>query len=482
MSGEPGNGDRTIDEQLVAYLDGELDAKASSRIEQRLATDPVFRRRLQALDHTWEMLDELSSSEVQEHFTQTTLEMVTAAAAEEAKQTGAETAWSRHRRWLLGVGSLLATALAGFLAMTLLAPDRNRQLVEDLPVLEHLDEYRQVGDISFLRMLADEKLFAATGAGGPPPKADYQHIEQMSPEERCAWIEKLSSDEKQDLRQRQERFARLDSAERQRLEQLHEQLLGSDPELRQVMHGYHRWLGSLPPGAREELRWWDPAERVKRIKQLHQQQAVRPSREDLDAIWQWLRQYVDKHPAEFRERRPPYQRPGLRDPERRRAETIRIVRQQLPRHEFRRPPGMTDEDLARLRNRLSDKTRRLLESKSPDEQWATIVGWLRQAFHDESWRPGSHKMRLPPESEEQIDEFFERLRPEEKQRLLALPADEMRRDLEELYFGGMPPGMGPPPRGHGMGPGGPGPGRHPPHRDEPPMGPPPPGRGPEPRP
>ena len=33
-------------------------------------------------------------------------------------------------------------------------------MLRDLPVLENYDEYRQVGDIEFLRLLRDEGLFA----------------------------------------------------------------------------------------------------------------------------------------------------------------------------------------------------------------------------------------------------------------------------------------------------------------------------------
>ena len=40
---------------------------------------------------------------------------------------------------------------AGFLAVVAAVPDPNRQLLEDLPVLENLDQYRQIDDIEFLQ-------------------------------------------------------------------------------------------------------------------------------------------------------------------------------------------------------------------------------------------------------------------------------------------------------------------------------------------
>ncbi len=122
---DPANTDVSLEERLVAYLDGELDAEASRRVEELLAADPQVRRRLQRLDHTWQLLDELDTSQVSESFSQTTLEMVAVAAAEDARQNLAAAPHQRRRRWVLIGGSLLAAGLAGFLTVALLRPDPN---------------------------------------------------------------------------------------------------------------------------------------------------------------------------------------------------------------------------------------------------------------------------------------------------------------------------------------------------------------------
>ena len=80
--------DPAIQEQLVAYLDGELDADASRRVEEWLANDPRVRAALQRLDRTWELLDELETPLVRDGFTQTTLEMVAVAAAKDVERLG----------------------------------------------------------------------------------------------------------------------------------------------------------------------------------------------------------------------------------------------------------------------------------------------------------------------------------------------------------------------------------------------------------
>jgi len=163
----PDDSGRSIDEQLVAYLDGELDAEAGRRVEEALATDRRLRRTLQGLDRTWELLDELDTAEVPESFTQTTLEMVTVAAAEDVRESLTEAPRRRRRRWVIAGGGLVAAALVGFLAVAWLAPNPNRQLVEDLPLLINEDlpmlvnaeQYRHVDDFQFLQMLSREGLF-----------------------------------------------------------------------------------------------------------------------------------------------------------------------------------------------------------------------------------------------------------------------------------------------------------------------------------
>jgi len=164
MSEQPANVEISLEEQLVAYLDGELDTTASRRIEELLAADPKVRLTLQQLDRTWQLLGALDATPVDERFTQSTLEMVTVAAAHEVEQSRAQAPRRRRRRWLLAAASVAAAGLAGFLIAGRFLPDRdaqrNRELLEDLPVLENLDQYGQVGDVEFLQMLCQEGLFA----------------------------------------------------------------------------------------------------------------------------------------------------------------------------------------------------------------------------------------------------------------------------------------------------------------------------------
>jgi anti-sigma factor RsiW len=157
--------DAVADEQLVAYLDGELDDETSHRIEALLASDPKLRRQLGQLEQTWEALEQLERSEVGEKFAQTTLEMVAVAAEEDIERLQEEAPRVTRKRLLSGGLWLALAAVIGFGTVALFWPDANRQLLENLPVLEHLEQYRQIDDIEFLRQLDEQHLFPETTDG-----------------------------------------------------------------------------------------------------------------------------------------------------------------------------------------------------------------------------------------------------------------------------------------------------------------------------
>ena len=108
--------------------------------------------------------------------------MVAVAAADDARRVVAEAPRRRRRRWLLGAAAALAAGVAGFLVVTALAPNPNRQLLSDLPLLEHLDEYRQVDNLDYLRLLAREKRFnEERGEEAPRSRNRWPNAASASP-------------------------------------------------------------------------------------------------------------------------------------------------------------------------------------------------------------------------------------------------------------------------------------------------------------
>ncbi|MHC4404604.1 MAG: anti-sigma factor family protein [Planctomycetota bacterium] len=165
----PADDKATLVEQLVAYLDGELDDRASRRIEEMLASDPEAQRKLDQLEGAWALLDTLEPAQLGDLFTQSTLEMVTTAAAEDVERNKAEAPRRRRRRWWIGSSGMLAAAAAGALCIALFLPNRNEQLLRDYPVLENLDQLRLIDNVKFLELMLDneDELFGEEADDGP---------------------------------------------------------------------------------------------------------------------------------------------------------------------------------------------------------------------------------------------------------------------------------------------------------------------------
>ncbi len=147
------------EEELVAYLDGELDDAESQRIERRLGEDPHYRSRLQGMQQTWDLLDLLPRAHLDQSFTKSTIEMVALKATAETKR-GAAWRTRAALAWGGGAACLVVAGLLGYSATRAWLTSADRQLVRDLPVIENMDLYYHIDDIEFLRDLDQEGLFA----------------------------------------------------------------------------------------------------------------------------------------------------------------------------------------------------------------------------------------------------------------------------------------------------------------------------------
>jgi anti-sigma factor RsiW len=158
-------------ENLVAYLDGELDAQAARALEVKLNLDAEARTEAEALRRTWEMLDYLPRPEPTATFSSRTLERVSSL----RPQTVSANDKSRHwPPWAVGIGWAAALLLAGSLGFMgvgwlserkpAAAPatppiDVDQILVRDLRLIENKRLYELADDINFLRGLDDPELF-----------------------------------------------------------------------------------------------------------------------------------------------------------------------------------------------------------------------------------------------------------------------------------------------------------------------------------
>jgi anti-sigma factor RsiW len=167
MTEHPSTESERLDEELVAYLDGELEGEAARRMEHRLASEETVRRRLQQLAQSWDLLDQLPRTTVDDNFTRSTVEIVALAAEEELGQKAATEPRRRWMRWLLTSVAAVGACWIGFFVVVHLRPDPNQELLRDLPVIENQEVLKEAGDIDFLRKLDKEGLFPEESGDAP---------------------------------------------------------------------------------------------------------------------------------------------------------------------------------------------------------------------------------------------------------------------------------------------------------------------------
>ena len=150
-----------MDEEIVAYLDGELDSVAEAQVVRKLSEDAAFRARLSQLQHAWDLLDNLRGSEADDEFAASTVAMVAVHAEQESKSQQMRVVRQRGVTWLAIAAVILLSMSAGYYISHRRVTRNDRNLVRDLPVIEHVDEYRNIDNLDFLKALERENLFAA---------------------------------------------------------------------------------------------------------------------------------------------------------------------------------------------------------------------------------------------------------------------------------------------------------------------------------
>lgn len=148
-----------LDEELVAYLDGETDGETTRRLEQLISSDPAARDKLRSLERVWDALEELPRSRATDAFTTSTVEMIAVSEAQLAEAESSRDTARRIGQGLVLTFSLLALCTAGYAVGTSIALRENRQLLEHLPLIERLDQFQQIDNIEYLRQLRDQQVF-----------------------------------------------------------------------------------------------------------------------------------------------------------------------------------------------------------------------------------------------------------------------------------------------------------------------------------
>lgn len=453
MSNPPTNDNERRLEQLVAYLDGELPPAERALVEKQLAQDAALREDLQGMERAWSALDVLPTTKVDDRFAQTTMEMVVGAARAELLEK-TRTLPLKRRKGILGK-VLLATAAAmlGLLAVRLVHENPNRRLLADLPVIQYIDTYTQFRDLDFLNKLHDQLgpgVWVSDLTDDALAEEQNEFLTVSNTANRREWVTTLDEENRGALLARYNRFVALSPTEQARLRELHAAVVAApnSAELERTMLQYRQWLSALPASRQYELRDMPVDKRVHEIVTQQRREANNP--------------WIELTPEE--NRRLEQVKQSLRE---------QIVREMGPRGEFGGPrrsdrerdrgPGFVEqlrsylaahrsEWLPKILESLSEEHREKFAALEPRLQQQQLVRWIMQSR-------GRNAGRGPfaGVTQQELEQFFvDETDPAQKERLLALPRDQMERELRQMYFrsvfgedfgpsGGGP--FGPPPRG-----------------------------------
>lgn len=453
MSIEPSLPNDKLAEQLVAYLDGELDAEASRRIEELLATEPKVREQLHRLQRSWDLLDRLPRAEVEPSFTQTTVEMI--ALAEVAEQQEEQATLPKRRMGLAAawMTAFAAMTLAGFCVTRVMWPSPNGPLLQDLAVIENLDIYQPTRDLDFLRKISADGLFAtdqalkspgAAALATPAEPAAAKRPPALKADEPIAArrerVAAMSPEEKEQLLHKERRFLELAADDQQRLRDLHA-ALQTDPQAAPwwtVMLRFHDWLVDLPTPQRGELLRLEGDDRVARIKQLQREQASLLSRQlspqDMDAVVRWTEQRIlDKMDSVAKRKLEQFSELD------RRRHVIYFTTQRWKELGPGNLPPVTPDEVRKLLDMLSPAARQQLQQALDQPQkfqlQQLVAGWVRQSLGQFLAAQVGQRMQLAEATDERLKKFFEEeLSKSERERLLSLPAEVMQRELRRAYM------------------------------------------------
>lgn len=252
------------DEELVAYLDGELDADETRAVEAKLTHDDAARKKADTLKKTFDLLDYLPKPEPSPTFASRTLTQINpvldsgAAKPVQTASSSNGTLPPTHTTgltptipapmragwnvffWSLGLAAAAALGYFGHLLAKphLEATDPAKRTSEQVRLLERLPLYLGVDDFEFLAQLDQLGLFADDdGEAGNKPVADTLT---------SAELEHLETFFKQYPTARQQQLRKLD-------EQISEQDVERQADLLGLLERYAVWLDRLPDNYRKEI-------------------------------------------------------------------------------------------------------------------------------------------------------------------------------------------------------------------------------------
>lgn len=392
--------ERTVkldDENLVAFLDGELSSNEAARISAAAQRDAQLQRRLDDLRDSWAMLDELPEEKLNSSLAQTTLEMV-------ALDTGSRRTWiqwlTRFRTPILVATGVLCLGIGS-------AVGRFRTYFDEVAILRNLplviasERLKEIPSREFLDFLTTIDELPATvrskGNDGLSPKTVLS-LETI--EERRKWIDELPVDLKQELRTKVGEYEQMGKDERGRAQLQRAKNVGElleetqDPDKRRkyiaAINAYYSMVSDNTTFGIDMAQAIEANDTPLQRRLIYEELAYRyrPDDANRNALLQWAEYVTWEYPAS--------------------AEMPARYAMLMLSYDH-----LTDS-VADLGNDLSGMGARLFAAVPPEKQRDVVIVWLGLASSDEEATGLELRQR------------FQSLTGSKQDELLPLPADHVR--------------------------------------------------------
>ncbi len=401
------------DDELVAYLDGELPSEYADKVERRLAQDPEARVRLQHLERTWDALDILPISGPTNSFTKSTMELVVSSIKHE--QTNRKR--SRNRIVLAALWCLLAVVsmIASYVLTTFWRDREYRAIVTDLPVLQNFVIYRTLqNNLDYLEKLNEAEIFVNDNLTSP-----YTTTPKPTFEENKTLMEAMSPEQLKTLEHRKLQFDLLNTQEKESYRTFHTMLL-QQPDSRQLMavgESYYSWQSELDIGEKIELQnLATPQEKIlfiTKLRELQSSEVDRLPKSDFISFDRWLKALAEKYGEEVKSQLAGRIRQSSKEAVLANNETaVRIYlrfsnsRELVPSAEYQL-----------LKTTLSTAAKRIMESGNDSE-----LNFVRQM------------LARPQITDAELQSFFFTLPSEERNKLDGLSPELFKDEVRALYL------------------------------------------------
>lgn len=391
------------DEDLVAFLDGELPEKQALDIQQRLTNDLTLQRRVSELQQSWSLLDCLPENPADSRLAETTIELVALKLQEDRRQSFGSLV--KRWKWPLLAGATMMAILAGIASARLRHRQQAQALLRTLPLLTRFSDLKLIDSPQWLERLAE--INSLTEAGLPLYQQSEFPAVPTSIDELDNWVDALDPVLRLKLYEDSKSFRALPDARQNTLREVDELLKRTGSHEYSLVLKAYSGLISQAIGSAELAQMeanQDLEQRASKLSQAVDRElaiAYANSLEDTEKhrIRQWANRFMEKHFDYFLE---------LEDPD---SEIVLLL--DLPSADSILQP----EDIRELVDCIEPKGKELLGRLDEQQRMKSLRLWVYTASP-------IHRHR-PQYSSKELREKFHLLPVDQQNRLIYLPGSEV---------------------------------------------------------